>query len=267
MSDQWFMLRNDKRTAHALAELREMASAGQLLPTDMIQPPGSPQWVAAAQAEGVVDWYYAVSGQQGGPVSWAALRQLAEQKTLKPTDLVWHAGMGEWDQAVKIDGLVPKAPAAKVPPPLPKSILPPAAPSAARTTKVTGEVKIPGTGGVSGGLVEVDYRVEIHLDGQKIGEGSLLTGVHVKFETTVGQHSIGLIDKRVDSLARGGGLGGLMGRGLKAIGGDKFGDVKRDFPMTFTQPIHYVICFKAARSMGQPALPKEYDFENVEATE
>jgi hypothetical protein len=67
-------------------------------------------------------WHYSKSGKQLGPVSDAELRQLANQGTLLPTDLVWREGMQEWKRADFIKGLFPEPVAAKQPsgpPPLP----------------------------------------------------------------------------------------------------------------------------------------------------
>lgn len=50
-------------------------------------------------------WYFAVDGQQRGPVSSLDLRKLAKLNKLKPTDLVWKEGLPEWIPAQKITGL------------------------------------------------------------------------------------------------------------------------------------------------------------------
>jgi hypothetical protein len=56
------------------------------------------------------EWYYTTNKQQMGPVSWDELRQLASRGLLKPNDLVWSEGMGEWAKAVRQSGLFPDAP-------------------------------------------------------------------------------------------------------------------------------------------------------------
>jgi uncharacterized RDD family membrane protein YckC len=43
-----------------------------------------------------MDWHYAESGQQIGPVSEERLLELAHAGSIKPDTLVWHAGMAEW---------------------------------------------------------------------------------------------------------------------------------------------------------------------------
>lgn len=41
-------------------------------------------------------WFYAVDGEQKGPVDVAALRRLARDHAIAPDTLVWHAGMPDW---------------------------------------------------------------------------------------------------------------------------------------------------------------------------
>jgi uncharacterized RDD family membrane protein YckC len=58
------------------------------------------------------EWYYAVSGQQRGPVAFEALRAMAASRQLQSQDLVWSPGMANWQSASSIEGLiVPGAPA------------------------------------------------------------------------------------------------------------------------------------------------------------
>jgi hypothetical protein len=67
-------------------------------------------------------WHYSKGGKQHGPVSDSELRQLANEGTLLPSDLVWREGMQEWNRADFIKGLFPESVAAKQasgPPPLP----------------------------------------------------------------------------------------------------------------------------------------------------
>jgi hypothetical protein len=51
------------------------------------------------------EWYYTIQGQQLGPVSTAELQQLAAQRRLQPTDLVWKEGMAKWVPAANTQGL------------------------------------------------------------------------------------------------------------------------------------------------------------------
>ena len=41
-------------------------------------------------------WFYAVDGEQKGPVDVATLRRLTREKTIAMDTLVWHAGMPDW---------------------------------------------------------------------------------------------------------------------------------------------------------------------------
>lgn len=50
-------------------------------------------------------WYYMSAGEQWGPLSPAALKQLAASGQLAPTDYVWREGMPKWIRASKVAGL------------------------------------------------------------------------------------------------------------------------------------------------------------------
>jgi len=52
-----------------------------------------------------VEWFYARDNRQQGPVSALELKQLAQTGQLKPDDLVWREGMGDWLPAGKVKGL------------------------------------------------------------------------------------------------------------------------------------------------------------------
>ena len=68
-----------------------------------------------------MQWYYAVNGQQQGPVEQDELFSLARDGKLKGTDLVWNSTMGnQWARASTIPGLFgqPVAAGGAVPPPL-----------------------------------------------------------------------------------------------------------------------------------------------------
>ena len=43
-----------------------------------------------------MDWFYALNGQQLGPVTDAQLDELIRAGTLAPDTLVWREGMGDW---------------------------------------------------------------------------------------------------------------------------------------------------------------------------
>lgn len=51
------------------------------------------------------EWFYTTNKQQMGPVSWKELLELAEVGILKPHDLVWTEGMGDWLKAINQKGL------------------------------------------------------------------------------------------------------------------------------------------------------------------
>jgi hypothetical protein len=52
-----------------------------------------------------VQWYYARSDQQFGPVSASELKQLADAGQLAPNDLLWREGMDAWTTAINLRGL------------------------------------------------------------------------------------------------------------------------------------------------------------------
>ena len=61
-------------------------------------------------AEG--NWYYAVGGQQLGPVSFDELRDKARAGEVRGDDLVWAEGMPEWAPASSVEALGALAPGA-----------------------------------------------------------------------------------------------------------------------------------------------------------
>jgi hypothetical protein len=71
------------------------------------------------------EWFYAVDGNQMGPVGTDELKRLATLGELKPTALVWRDGLSDWTPASKIPGLF----AAPAPAPAPMAA-PAAAPAA-----------------------------------------------------------------------------------------------------------------------------------------
>lgn len=53
-----------------------------------------------------MQWYYAVKGQQQGPVEWEALVALAHDGKVTPSDLVWNPTLGnQWVKASTVSGL------------------------------------------------------------------------------------------------------------------------------------------------------------------
>ena len=64
-----------------------------------------------------MDWYYAVEGQQRGPVSDSELTRLAGEGVIAPSTLVWHAGLPDWQPwstlgGVRASAVYPVSPAA-----------------------------------------------------------------------------------------------------------------------------------------------------------
>jgi uncharacterized RDD family membrane protein YckC len=57
-----------------------------------------------------MEWFYARTGQQFGPVNFDALVTLLQQTQLQPTDLVWREGMPEWLPASAVPELAPHIP-------------------------------------------------------------------------------------------------------------------------------------------------------------
>jgi len=51
------------------------------------------------------EWYYENDGDRQGPVSSAALKQLAASGKIRPETLVWKDGMTQWSQAKSLKGL------------------------------------------------------------------------------------------------------------------------------------------------------------------
>jgi hypothetical protein len=52
-------------------------------------------------------YYYLISGQQRGPVSFAELQASARRGGLLPDDLVWAPNLTDWSPAVSVPGLFP----------------------------------------------------------------------------------------------------------------------------------------------------------------
>ena len=55
-------------------------------------------------------WYYAVGGQQYGPVSANELKSLVESGELRSDDLIWRHGLSDWVAAERLKGLFPRSP-------------------------------------------------------------------------------------------------------------------------------------------------------------
>lgn len=72
-------------------------------------------------------WYYAKGGEQRGPVSAAALKDLVASGQLATTDLVWKQGMADWVPSQQVKGLFPPSSPIRpnVPPPVPLRVIAP----------------------------------------------------------------------------------------------------------------------------------------------
>ena len=55
----------------------------------------------------MANWYYARDGEQQGPVTLDALRDVVARRVIGPTDLVWSEGMPEWVEAGTVSALSP----------------------------------------------------------------------------------------------------------------------------------------------------------------
>ncbi|MFU8781007.1 MAG: DUF4339 domain-containing protein [Kiritimatiellia bacterium] len=73
-----------------------------------------------------MDWYYAVGGQQFGPVEESELFRLAKEGRIKPDDLIWNQDMGDtWAAASSLTGLFAQSDRVTPPVNVP-SVVPPA---------------------------------------------------------------------------------------------------------------------------------------------
>ena len=73
-------------------------------------------------------WHVQKGGQQIGPLTPQALRQMADAGMIDPTDMVWREGLADWVAAHKVAGLFAAPPKSPPPPPPP----PPPSPMGAR---------------------------------------------------------------------------------------------------------------------------------------
>ncbi len=67
-----------------------------------------------------MDWYYAETGQQRGPLSESELNDLVTAGTVREDTLVWHEGMADWQPYGRVKGAAPTGSAA---PPVMSGIL------------------------------------------------------------------------------------------------------------------------------------------------
>jgi len=106
-----------------LEELKNLLRAGSLPPGTLVWSPELADWqpastvpALASVAGGAVSpgppalpaaepWYFAVEGQQGGPVSEIELKEYLASGRLLPGTLVWKPGMAQWVPAASLPHL------------------------------------------------------------------------------------------------------------------------------------------------------------------
>ncbi|GIW80530.1 MAG: hypothetical protein KatS3mg105_2337 [Gemmatales bacterium] len=101
-------------------QLKALADAGRIRPTDWIWKEGATRWKPASSVRGLfsdgqltetAEWYYVVAGQRYGPVKRSDLQKLLHDKRVGPSDLVWKEGMAEWVTAYSVPDLQGPPPA------------------------------------------------------------------------------------------------------------------------------------------------------------
>jgi hypothetical protein len=70
-------------------------------------------------------WFYQRDGATQGPVNAMALKQLAAERAIGPSDLIWREGLRDWVPASRANGLFPAAPPAVAPAAVAASSAPP----------------------------------------------------------------------------------------------------------------------------------------------
>ena len=156
MANQWYYSKNNQRQGPISAEqLKQLATSGQLQPSDLVWKEGMGQWVEGRKIKGLFpapvtpspqsppnipqagavpqQWYYVKNGQRQGPASTDQIKQLLASGQLQPSDLAWKEGMSQWVAAGTITELSQAQ--AKSSPQLPPSVpAVPSSPSAPGTT-------------------------------------------------------------------------------------------------------------------------------------
>lgn len=59
-----------------------------------------------------MEWYYALNGQQNGPVNEAEFNRLVSTGVIRPDTLVWHSGLAEWQPLAKVQPVAAAPPVA-----------------------------------------------------------------------------------------------------------------------------------------------------------
>ncbi len=185
------------------------------------------------------EWFYSVGGEQIGPVSWDALKQLVGERKVAAGDLVWNESMPEWVEARTVTGLIPQAPAIRKPPPLPARANPTTntvAP-AITTGYATFEIILDPFTGVPDGTNNPEAR--LYFDSRHILIPiKLPDGVRLKYpqQVTTGRHLIKLVP-----LTPVAGIKKLLFVFGKTH--DEAPTKERRYGVTFPSPGHYTVRF------------------------
>lgn len=89
-------------------------------------------------------WFFAVNGQQQGPIPESQFRDLTARGTVTPDTLVWTEGMSGWQRAADVPGLMTGV----RPPPMPQAAPPPVMAGASYAG-----------GGSVGGTLTIDFGI------------------------------------------------------------------------------------------------------------
>ena len=202
----WYYTKDGKKKIGPISfeQMKDLATSGQLLPSDMVMQDGKTKWKAASEVQEFFpasgstpppplpppappepsEWHFTQNGQQAGPVTWTQLKTRAASGQLLATDMVWKNGMAAWAAAGSIRDLFPTSSHAS--PPLPPAVILPALLSKVAANRVTGELNVVGSG------LRRDP-LHIMLDNEEVGTKSQNEGTHhLQFESTVGHHSVTL---------------------------------------------------------------------------
>ena len=110
---QWFYGRNGvQKGPFTHSEMAAMATAGTVLPTDLVWRHGFGEWLPASSVAELMGlgavpaslpdgphWYYGRDSARQGPFSETQMRDLATAGTLTEMDWVWREGLPEWAAA------------------------------------------------------------------------------------------------------------------------------------------------------------------------
>jgi len=67
--------------------------------------PTAPTVTPPPMPAGGSEWFYEHGGQQAGPITFQALRQMATSGQITPANLIWKDGMPQWTEAGRVRGL------------------------------------------------------------------------------------------------------------------------------------------------------------------